>query len=114
MMGGAATLKEITTQLFKKDNNNAWISQGAATVASVNGNIWTNLRYTQLADGEYKVTATLKYDQTNPVPANANPQEIENIWTVIRPCGHGWGNPGDLGYRSRIMMEATWTNARKF
>ena len=32
----------------------------------------------------------------------------------LRPCGHGWGNPGDLGYRSRIMMEATWTNAKKF
>ena len=70
---------KIETELFKKVGA-VWVSQGAATLATATGPGWSNTRYQQLADGEYKVVATLFYNQTNPVPVRANPQTVTSIW----------------------------------
>ncbi len=68
----------IETELFKEVNNN-WVSQGAATAAQVNQTtfVWSNLRYNNLAVGKYKVVATLKYNQTNPMPPT-NPKSVSD------------------------------------
>lgn len=92
--GGAATLVKIETRLFVKNNVNAWVAVGVAKLATVTGTTWSTTRYSQLADGEYKVEATLEYTQTNPVPIGANPQKQTSNFThtFLKPAQGWWSN----------------------
>ena len=36
------------------------------------------------------------------------------LWGLARSCGQTLGNLRCLSYRSRTIMDATWTKARKF
>lgn len=87
--GGAATLMDIKTQLYKKVGLNC-VPQGGLVTATTTGNSWSCVRYSQLAAGEYKVEAILSYTQTNPVPARANPQKKSVDWTGAF-AGNGLG-----------------------
>jgi hypothetical protein len=59
---GKGTPKKITTELFKKNAQLQWVSQGAATEAPLPNPIpqsgsWSNVRYKNLPAGTYKITS---------------------------------------------------------
>jgi hypothetical protein len=81
---GKGTPKKITTELFKKNAQLQWVSQGAATEAPLPNPIpqsgsWSNVRYKNLPAGTYKIVATFEYERNIPEPVKT--LEIANTWS---------------------------------